>query len=73
VSSRDVVEVRRRIEAERTRLDEHVGALNRELRSAIPYVLAGLVTGAAVGVAFLLLLSRRKAKPRSFTITWKIT
>jgi hypothetical protein len=35
--------------------------------------MAGLVTGAAVGVAVVLLLRRGKAKPRSFTITWKLT
>jgi hypothetical protein len=73
MSTRDVAEVRKRIDAERARLDEHLAALNREVRSAVPYVVAGLVTGAAVGVAVVLLLRRGKAKPRSFTITWKLT
>jgi hypothetical protein len=73
MSNRDVVEVRRRIKAERARLDEHLAALNREVRSAVPYVVAGLVTGAAVGVAVVLLLRGGKRKPRSFTITWTLT
>jgi hypothetical protein len=73
VASRDVAEVRKRIDAERARLDEHLAAFKREVRSAVPYVVAGIVTGAALGAAVVLLLRRGKAKPRSFTITWKLT
>jgi hypothetical protein len=72
MSNRDVAEVRKRIDGERARLDEHLAALNRELRSAVPYVVAGLVAVAAVGLA-VVLLGRGKAKPRSVTLTWKLT
>ena len=68
----EVVEVRKRIDAERTRLDEHLTSLKGELRSAVPFVAAGVVTVAALAVA-LVIARRGKRKARSFTITWKFT
>jgi histidinol-phosphate/aromatic aminotransferase/cobyric acid decarboxylase-like protein len=73
VSERDVLEVRARIDAERTRLDEDLKALQGEFRSAAPFVVVGIVAAAALGVALVLVLRRGKPKPRSVTITWKFT
>jgi hypothetical protein len=71
MTSRDVYEVRKRIEAERTRLGEHLTALEGELRSAVPFLVAGLVTAAALTAAFFM-ARRGRRKPRSVTITWRL-
>jgi hypothetical protein len=67
MSKRDVVELRRRIDAERTRLDEHLTTLEGELLSGAPLLVAGIVAAAA-----LLIRRGGKKKPRALTITWKL-
>jgi hypothetical protein len=67
MSERDVAELRKRIDVERTRLDEHLTVLEGELLSGKPLLAAGVVAGAA-----LLLRRRGKKKPRALTITWKL-
>ena len=67
MSRRDVVELRKRIDAERTRLDEHLTTLEGELLSGAPLVVAGIAAAAA-----LILRRKGKRKPRSVTITWKL-
>jgi hypothetical protein len=67
MSKRDVVELRKRIDAERTRLDEHLTTLEGELLSGVPLVIAGIAAAAA-----LILKRKGKRKPRSVTITWKL-
>ena len=66
MSRRDVLELRKRIDAERTRLDEHLTVLEGELLSGIPLLVLGIVAAAA-----LVIRRRGKKKPRSVTITWK--
>ena len=65
MSKRDVAELRKRIDTERTRLDEHLTALEGELLSGKPLLAAGLIAAAA-----LLLRRGGKKKPRALTITW---
>jgi hypothetical protein len=67
MSERDVAELRKRIDAERTRLDEHLTVLEGELLSGKPLLAAGIAAAAA-----LLLRRRGKKKPRALTITWKL-
>jgi hypothetical protein len=68
MSKRDVAELRKRIETERSRLDDHLTALEGELLSGAPLLVAGLVTAAAV----FLRVKRARKKPRSVTITWRL-
>jgi hypothetical protein len=67
MSRRDVVELRKRIDAERTRLDEHLTTLEGELLSGAPLLAAGIAAAAV-----LLLRRGGKRKPRALTITWKL-
>jgi len=67
MSKRDVAELRKRIDTERTRLDEHLTTLEGELLSGAPLVVAGIAAAAA-----LILRRKGKRKPRSVTITWKL-
>jgi hypothetical protein len=66
MSKRDVAELRKRIDAERTRLDEHLTTLEGELLSGAPLLVAGIVAAA------LLIRRGGKKKPRALTITWKL-
>ena len=70
MSRRDVVELRKRIDAERTRLDEHLTTLEGELLSGVPLLVAGIAFAAALFLSHK--QAGRKRKPRSFTITWKL-
>ena len=67
MSRRDVAELRKRIDAERTRLDEHLTTLEGELLSGVPLVVAGIAAAAV-----LIRKRKRKRKQRSVTITWKL-
>jgi hypothetical protein len=65
---RDAQTIRNEIAAERRRLDDSLTALERELLTGVPVVVAGLVAGA------VLVLRRRgrHKKPTSVTISWKL-
>jgi hypothetical protein len=65
MSKRDVAELRKRIDAERTRLDEHLTVLEGELLSGKPLLAAGILAAAV-----LLIRRGGKKKPRALTITW---
>jgi hypothetical protein len=67
MSKGDVAELRKRIDAERTRLDEHLTVLEGELLSGKPLLAAGILATAA-----LLIRRGGKKKPRALTITWKL-
>jgi hypothetical protein len=66
MSKRDVVELRKRIDAEQTRLDEHL-TTEGELLSGAPLWLPG-----SSPLRSLLICRGGKKKPRALTITWKL-
>ena len=65
--SRDKAEIRKEIAAERQRLDDDLTALERDLLSSTPFVVAGLLV--ALGVAVVAKgRGRKKQKPLRLTI-----
>ena len=64
MSERNVAEIRKEIAAERQRLDEDLAALQSEIRSLVPFAVAGL------GVVAL--VTWRKGARRGVATTWKL-
>jgi len=72
MSRRTTAEIREEIAAERKRLDEELTALERELLSSVPPLLA--VGGAAVAAVVFLTVRRRRTrkKPTSVALIWNL-
>jgi hypothetical protein len=72
MSERTTAEIRQEIAAERQRLDENLTALERELLSGVPPLLA--VGGATVAAVVFLTVRRRRSrkKPTSVALIWNL-